>query len=135
MLPSDRFVYTNNIYSTRGHTPMASTQSLVNLEVWRHLQHVSSKPHRPRVRPQTAVNNPHKRDHLHEMWQGMRYGDQTSGRSTYTVGFADSQAMKEERSGKDYQHHLKRDEITNYTEAMCRHKLTIRHFEVIKPKK
>lgn len=130
---SDRFVYVNNIYSTRGHTPMVSTQSLANLEVLRHLHHVSSKPHNPR--PQTAVNNPHRRDHLREMWQGLRYGSDLTSRSTYSLGFAQSQAMKEELQGKNYVHHFKRDEITNYTEAMCRHKLTIRHFEVIKRKK
>ena len=130
---SDRFVYTNNIYSTRTLTPMVSTQSLANLEVLRHLQHISSKPHRPR--PQTAVNNPHRRDHLREMWQGLHYGSDMTARSTYSLGFPHSQAMREELKMKDYQHHFKRDEVTNYTEAMCRHKLTVRHFEVIKPKK
>jgi hypothetical protein len=69
------------------------------------------------------------------MWQGLRYGSDMTAGSTYSLGFSQSKAMKEELRMKDYQHHFKRDEITNYTEAMCRHKLTIRHFEVIKPKK
>lgn len=127
------FRYVNNIYSTRGSTPMLSTQSAANLEVLGHIQRAAGKT-QVKKRPTSNVN-PHKRDHLDEMWQGMKYGGDRNTKSSYRLGFAKTPAMAEELRTKDYSYHFKRDWIKEYTEAMCRHKLNIRPNDVKKTAK
>ena len=124
MEPTEQFQYVNNLYSTRSKTPMISTASHTNLEVMRHLQRAAeSPPKKPRT--ESTNGNRQRRDHLDEMWQGVSFGARHVN-SSYRLGFGQTPAMQEALREKDYQHHIKRDFIKEYAEAMCKHTVNSR---------
>lgn len=125
MASTEQFQYINNVYSTRSKTPMISTSSRTNLEVLRHLEHQTEQPRKPRA----ASNVNRRRDHLLEMWQGMTYGARNNS-SAYRMGYQHTPEMKEEVVKIDLSHHIKRDFIKEYAEAMCRHKGNMRPVQV-----
>lgn len=121
MASTEEFQYINNIYSTRSRTPMVTTTSRTNLEVLRQLEYQAQLPRKPR-----AVSNVNRRrDHLVEMWQGMTYGSRNNN-SAYRLYYQQTPEMKETVANVDLSHHIKRDFIKEYTEAMCRHRGNLR---------
>ena len=126
--------FSSNIYSTRNADPrrQISSTSHNNLEIakfWEdtrrirqntsRLPSIKLKPNRPESRPDGV----HSRDHLREMWDGIKYHKQPVT-SSYKQVFEHTTEKQEELDTKDRTNFKKKDWLKGYFENVQRN----RHF-------
>jgi hypothetical protein len=69
---------------------------------------------------QRTMLNKNKRDHIKEITS--IFSSKKSNISVAASSFQYNEEWKEHFKQKEYEHHLKRDKFTEYTEALARHK-------------
>lgn len=130
------FKFSSNIHSTRSIDPRRhlSSSSHNNLEIarfWedaRRIRQASARNPSAEVaqsRPESRPDGVHRRDHLREMWDGIRYHKKPAT-SSYREVFEHTTEKQEELDTKDRTNFKKKDWLKGYFENVQRHKHFVR---------
>lgn len=130
------FQFSSNIHSTRSLDPRRhiSSSSHNNLEIaqfWEDARRTRQNTARPPSaevqpkRPETRPEGAHRKDHLREMWDGIKYQKQPVT-SSYRQVFEHTTEKQEELDTKDRTNFKKKDWLKGYFENVHRHKHFVR---------